>query len=209
MKNLLIILFSLLSFTNSLFATYYDGYFIDNKNIRTECQIKMFVGGDEEIKYKLNGSKLKIYSTELKETRLYGTDSNDSTVVYNKYKAKHFSGKKLKETEVPIWAYKSFSSDKIEAFFSPFVDVDFGAGGHRTFQIFRGFIKLPSYDFILFIYEPADGLDPFQVYDKHMRSEFMKFLGETCPDMSKRVENQKYKCEDFLKMVEEYSKTCK
>lgn len=210
MKRYSLILVYLITITNSVFASFHKGYFIDNKNGRTECQIQLFEGADEVIKYKFNGSKLKIKSSEIKEIGFYSENSSEETIIYKKYQAKYFSGNKLKDFGQEIWAYQSFASDKIEAYFSPFIGVSLAFANHRTYQMFKGFVRLASNDFLILSYEiENDGLlDPFKVYDKNMRKQFLKIIGDKCPEMSEKVEKLKYTCENFLIMVEDYSKTC-
>ncbi len=213
MRTFWIIIILNLTFISSALANYFDGYFIDNLDKRTECHIQMFEGMDENIIYKINksGSKLKVKSSEIKEIGLYSENSEEETIIYRKYKAKYFSviGSKLKNYELEVWAYQAFVSENIEAYFSPFIEVEVAFANHRTYQSFKGFVRLTSDDFLIQCYEIEDGLDPFKVYDKHMRKLFIKIIGNTCPEMSEKVEKLKYKCEDFIKMVEDYSKTCK
>lgn len=76
--------------------------------------------------------------------------------------------------------------------------------------MFHGYIKLRHNDFIVHVYEKGEGYsDPFNAYDKQMRAFFSNAIKDTCPEMEDKIKKEKYKTEEFIKMLDDYTSICK
>lgn len=216
MKHLLIFILALICF-QTLKASNYPGYIIDNQNNRHNGYVQMFKGFDKDIflKTELEGTKKKIKSVELKEIGLYSENIKD-TVIYTKHNAAEMLfGGKLKKLDEQVWAHQIYKSDKIEGYYAPSAisDVTNTPGGStktiNEYQTFNGYIKLPQDNFIIFIYTKY-GNGPIVVGGhKTMRTMFKYAVKKACPLIEEKLDKEKYKMEEFIKMLEGYTEFCK
>lgn len=205
------ILFTFCTFVLSA-GNFYDGYLITLKGEVKRGSIEMFNGSDSQITFKetQSKSKIKFKSAELKEIGFVENGSKD-TIIYRRYKfASYTWGKKPKLSKDQIWAYKVYSSDKVEGFYSPSPQVVHGGGAIRSWQMFTAYVKFPDKDHMFHVFDLDKGMsDPFNTYDKMMRKYFANVIEDKCPEMLEKIKEKKYKTEDFEKMLDDYSKICK
>ncbi|MBC7885415.1 MAG: hypothetical protein H7X99_08060 [Saprospiraceae bacterium] len=191
---------------------YYEGYLIKKSGERMDGMIEMFYGDDKNINFKDNedGDKTKFKSIDLIEIGLYFPENSD-TIVYKRYiPASYTWGKKPRIEKYEIWAFQIYNSDQVQGYYSPLVQVMHSRGSIRSWQMFLGFVKVKGQDYILKVVEQDEGyLDPFNVYDKEMRKSFSNAIKDICPDMVIKIKERKYKREEFLTMLSDYSETCK
>jgi hypothetical protein len=191
---------------------YYEGYLITSSGEKKNGMIEMFYGYDSNINFKehADGDKIKFKSVDLTEIGLYQLESSD-TIVYRRHKAAAYTwGKTPKISKDEIWAYEVYSSEQVQGFYSPLPQVMHNAGAIRSWQMFSGFVKLKGQDYILNIVDLDEGMsDPFNTYDKQMRKFFSNAIKDICPIMVENIKKRKYKKEEFLIMLADYSETCK
>jgi len=198
-----------------LMASYYPGYIIDHQNNRHNGYIQMFKGFDKVIilKEDLKGSKKEFKSVDLRIIGLYSENIKD-TVIYTRHNAaRYVIGAKLKIDDDKMWAHQIYKSDKIEGYFMPNTESDVintpGSRNINSYQVFEGFVKLPTDNYLVHVFTNFGDRPLVLGGHKTMRTMFKYAVKKACPLIEEKLDKEKYKMEEFIKMLEGYTEFCK
>ena len=222
MKNALIsqfflfFLFLFVSINPAYAGKIFKGWLIKNDGTRIEKYIEFFFAGDDKITCFDNTekkNKIKIKSEKIKEIGIIIEADNDTTVFHKFKLAKYGLTGKLKVGDDFFWATLIHHTDKVEAYEMYYDDPNYrrGVGGSSFYaeNVVAGQCsKFPENDFIVYHTQIDSTSDPFHAFDKIMRKTFAELTKTKCPAMKEKIDEKKYKVEQFIEMLDQYTVLC-
>lgn len=120
---------------------------------------------------------------------------------------------KLKVKDGLYWAFLIHRTEKVEGFEVYYDDPDYRHIVAEHLTAFEHIViaqcsKFPENDFIVYHTQIDNTANPFHALDKMMRKTFDKLTKTKCPAMKDKIEEKKYKVEQFKEMLDDYNALC-
>lgn len=176
---------------------------------KKEGLVSGFSGVDKKINFRKDekAKSESILTSALKYMVLHNEKQGTEDTLYALRMAGYMFSK-LKITDTYFLGYRVYHSNKIDGFLVSYTESNYF--GHNRFGNSENsilMVQLPNQDYSVELSEHQSGGVGIGI-NKRMRSSLSKHIEKSCPLMVKKLEEENYKIEDFIRMLEDYTRIC-